>query len=188
MARGRVSRFIHGMTIVFLASFVAGLLLGVRVMMYGVERPREAGASGERSFRLSPPIIVAFAVVFGLAGYILSRRPTASPVTTTLVAAVLGAAASIAAARLVSAWGKVTPEHDVDDERYVLQGHLARVVKPIEGANEGEVAFEVGDQRRVVRARSVDDVTMSAGTEVVIERIEDDVAFVEPWLEVEKRL
>jgi hypothetical protein len=62
------------------------------------------------------------------------------------------------------------------------------VVKPIEGANEGEVAFEVGDQRRVVRARSVDDVTMSAGTEVVIERIEDDVAFVEPWLEVEKRL
>ena len=42
--------------------------------------------------------------------------------------------------------------------------------------------------RRVLPARSFDDGTLAAGTEVVIERIEDDIAYVEAWLEVEKRL
>ena len=35
------------------------------------------------------------------------------------------------AARLVKRWWGATPEHDVDDERYVLQGHVGRVTKPI---------------------------------------------------------
>ena len=47
------------MTIVYLASFIGGLLLAVRIMMYGVERPRDEHPAGERSFRLSPPIVVA---------------------------------------------------------------------------------------------------------------------------------
>ena len=176
------------MIVLYLVSFVGGLLLAVRVMMYGVERPRELDASAERSFRLSPPIMIAFAIVFGISGYVLTRRPGASPVLAAVIAAGLGLVASFAAARLVSAWWKVTPEHDVDDERYVLQGHLARVVKAIGADSDGEVAFEFGSQQRVVRARGVDHVTMSAGTEVVIERIENDVAYVEAWLEVEKRL
>lgn len=176
------------MTIFFLVSFIGGLLYAVRVMLLGVERPRELNPSGDRSFRISPPIIVAFAVVFGMTGYLLSRGALAGPATAILIAATLGVVASIMAARLVRKWWTVTPEHDVEDERYILQGHPARVVKPIDGANEGEVVFEIGTERRVVRARSVDDVTMTTGTEVVIERIEADVAYVEPWLEVEKRL
>ena len=132
--------------------------------------------------------MVAFAVVFGLSGYLLVRGPATSLVAAIAIAAALGLVASVVAARLVTSWWKVTPEHDVDDERYVLQGHLARVVKAIENGSDGEVAFELGAEQRVVRARGVDQVTMSAGTEVVIERIEDDVAYVEPWHEVEKRL
>jgi len=31
-------------------------------------------------------------------------------------------------------------------------------------------------------------IRRGAGTEVVIERIEDDIAYVEAWMEVEKRL
>jgi hypothetical protein len=50
------------------------------------------------------------------------------------------------------------------------------------------VAFEVGQQQRVLPARSLDDLALAAGTEVVIERIENDVAYVESWMEVEKRL
>jgi hypothetical protein len=37
-------------------------------------------------------------------------------------------------------------------------------------------------------ARAIDDHAVRAGTEVVIERIENGVAFVEEWAEVEKRL
>lgn len=176
------------MTILYLVSFIGGLLLAVRVMIYGVERPREKNPSGERSFRLSPAITVAFSVVFGASGYILTQRSLLTTGSRAAFAAGLGALASIAAARLVKRWWQVTPEHDIDDERYVLQGHLARVTKPIQSGVDGEVAFEYADDRRVLRARSLDEGALPVGTDVVIERIEDDLAYVEAWIEVEKRL
>jgi len=176
------------MTIVYLASFIGGLLLAVRVMIYGVERPREKHPSGERSFRLSPAIIVAFSVVFGGTGYIVTQRSLFASGTRIALSAVLGALSAAAAARLVKSWWAVTPEHDVDDERYVLQGHLARVTKPIQLGVDGEVAFDFADDHRVLRARGLDEIALPVGTDVVIERIEDDLAYVEAWVEVEKRL
>jgi hypothetical protein len=181
------------MTLVYLASFIGGLLLAVRVMMYGVERPREENPQGERSFRLSPAIVVAFTVLFGALGYVMTRRQVAGVGQTIVVSAVVGAIGAAVAARLVRKWWTVTPEHDVDDERYVLQGHLAHVTKPIRADVDGEVTFEFANERRVLRARSAVDLDdagegLTTGTEVVIERIEDDVAYVEAWLEVEKRL
>lgn len=176
------------MTVLYLAVFIGGLLLAVRIMIAGVERPREASSNGERSFRLSPPMLVAFGMVFGAVGYVLTQRHVGAPVTRAGVAAVLGAGAAIVAARLVRQWWAVVPEHDVDDERYVLQGQLARVTKPIRGDVEGEVTFQFGNERRHVRARELDGGSITADTEVVIERIENDVAYVEAWQEVEKRL
>jgi membrane protein implicated in regulation of membrane protease activity len=176
------------MTVLFLACFIGGLLLAVRIMIFGVERPREAHPSGERSFRLSPALIAAFSVVFGATGYVLSNRNIGGPALRLAVAAGLGGFAAVVAARLVRRWWSVTPEHDIDDERYVLQGHLARVTKPIDVGVEGEVAFEFANDHRVVRARGLDERALAIGTDVVIERIEDDLAYVEAWAEVEKRL
>ena len=176
------------MTAAYLVSFIAGLLLGVLVMIYGVERPREHSPTGDRTFRLSPAIAVAFLVIFGAVGYILTQREAGSVSSRVLIAGAAGLLAAFATARLVRKWWTITPEHDVDDERYVLQGHLARVTKPIAGGVEGEVAFELGREHRVLRARGVDDAALASGTDVVIERIEDDLAFVEAWKEVEKRL
>jgi hypothetical protein len=176
------------MRLLYLASFVGGLLLAVRVMMFGVERPREEHPAGERSFRLSPAIIVAFTVIFGAVGYVMTRRQSGSVAATLLVSAILGAVGALASARLVSKWWTVTPEHDVDDDRYVLQGHLAHVTKPIRRDVDGEVSFEFANERHVLRARSLSEGALAAGTEVVIERIEADVAYVEAWAEVEKRL
>ena len=70
----------------------------------------------------------------------------------------------------------------------MLQGHLARVTKPIHPDVDGEVAFDFGNEHHVLRARSCDDAALAAGTDVVIERIDDDIAYVEAWAEVEKRL
>lgn len=176
------------MTFLYLAAFVAGLLAAVWVMMYGVERPREAHPAGERSFRISPPIVIAFSVAFGAAGTILSRRGAGTVATRFAIAVGIGALIAVITARLVRKWWTVTPEHDVDDERYILQGHLARVTKPMGEGVDGEVAFDIGADHRVLRARSFDDGALAAGTEVVIERIENDVAYVEAWMEVEKRL
>lgn len=176
------------MKVLYLAVFIAGLLLAVRIMIAGVERPRDSSPQGERSFRLSPPVLVAFSVVFGVVGYLLTQHQSGTAATRALVAVVLGGAASVMAAQLVSRWWHVVPEHDVDDERYVLQGQVARVTKPIHGDVEGEVTFEFGNERRSVRARDLDGGSIMADTEVVIERIENDVAYVESWQEVEKRL
>ena len=114
------------MTIVYLAGFIGGLLLAVRIMIAGVERSRSEHPAGERSFRLSPPVVSSFALVFGLAGYIMARRQIGTVVTQIVVGGVLGVVASVIAARLVRDWWTVTPEHDTDDERYVLQGLPAR--------------------------------------------------------------
>ena len=176
------------MSVLYLVSFVGGLLLAVRVMMYGVERPREENPAGERSFRLSPPLVVAILTVFGLAGYVLTRLAVGTVITRLLSSAALAAAAAFLAGYLVKKWWTVTPEHDVDDERYVLQGHVARVTKAIRADVEGEIGYEIGRERHVMRARSYDDGALSEGTEVVIERIEDGIAYVEAWVEVEKRL
>lgn len=176
------------MTIVYLIAFIGGLLLAVRVMMFGVERSREDNPSGERTFNRVPAIVIAFAVIFGAVGYVLTERGTAAPASRALIAAVLGALASVVAARLVTKWWAVTPEHDVDDERYVLQGHLARVVTPIVSSGEAAIEFDVGPETRRMRAVGLDGAALTAGDDVVIERIENDVAYVEPWVEVEKRL
>jgi membrane protein implicated in regulation of membrane protease activity len=175
------------MTILYLVVFIGGLLLAVGVMITGVERPRAEHPAGERSFRLSPPVIAVFAVVFGVAGYIAARSGAAAT-TTVMIALALAVVASLATARWVKRWWAVTPEHEVEDERYLLQGHLASVTKSIAADVDGEVAFEVEGERRVLRARNFEEGSLPAGTDVVIERIEDDVAYVEAWQEVEKRL
>jgi membrane protein implicated in regulation of membrane protease activity len=176
------------MTILYLASFIAGLLLAVRVMIYGVERPRDESPDGERSFRLSPAMLPVFAAVFGVAGYLLTRFSGGAPLTVFVVALLLAVAGALATGRLVSKWWTTAPESDVDDERYVLQGHIARVTKAIHADVDGEVTYEIGAQEHVLKARSFDAAALAVGTEVVIERIEGDVAYVEAWLEVEKRL
>jgi membrane protein implicated in regulation of membrane protease activity len=176
------------MTILYLASFIGGLLLAVRVMIYGVERPRDESLDGERSFRVSPAMAPVFAVVFGVLGYLMTHFSGATPLTTFLVALLLGVAGALTAGRLVSKWWTTAPESDVDDERYVLQGHIARVTKAIHADVDGEVTYEIGGGQHVLKARSFDAATLSVGTEVVIERIEGDVAYVEAWMEVEKRL
>ena len=175
------------MTVLYLASFIGGLLLAVRIMTHGVERPRGDHPTGDRSFRLSPPVLVSFAMLFGGAGYLLTRAGTAQS-TAAPVAVLLGLVGSIITARLVKRWWQVVPEHDVDDERYVLQGQLARVTKSIGPDVDGEVAFEFGGDRKRLRARGSIGGVIAADTDVVIERVEADVAYVEEWADVEKRL
>ena len=187
------------MTALFLVSFIVGLLFAVRGMFFGIERPVRGASAGAQTatpgVHFSYAALAAFAVVFGVVGYLLLRSGVANAVA---VAIALGAGVVAAALSAwgTAAWARVLPEHDVEDPRYVLQGHLARVTSPIAAGHDGEIVFELGDERRTVRARLVDDSGVAVqqessvivGTEVVIERIDDDVAYVELWQQVEKRL
>ena len=177
------------MTALYLICFVGGLLLAVRVMLIGVERESRTPSTTRRRIRFWLPPFIAFVTIFGLSGYLLSRSPSRSAVAAGALAAVIGIVAAAASVWLVARWAKVVPQHDVDDPRYILQGHLARVVMPIDAHGAaGEIVFEVEREQRRLRARALDESSVSAGTDVVIERIEDGIAYVEPWVQVEQRL
>jgi membrane protein implicated in regulation of membrane protease activity len=173
---------------VFIVALIVGLLLGVAIMLFGIERSHSTSQASpsESSMRSILPLLAAFAVTFGVAGYSLGKF--AGSGTTLLGAVVIGLAAAVLTRWLVAKSAAMPVEHDVDDERYVLQGHVARVVDSIVAGREGRITFDVGDDRRTLRARSVDDTPVDVGTEVVIERVEGDLAYVEPWLQVEQRL
>jgi membrane protein implicated in regulation of membrane protease activity len=175
------------MTYAFIALVFVGLIAAVRVMLYGVERQRPAGDPSPRSFSASPALVATFCFVAGITGYV-SMRFGVSPAATWLASVGLGAVATYAAAQIIAAWWTVVPEHDVDDERYVLQGSLGKVVAPIGATTAGQISLESSGHNEVLPARGIDDQSMPVGTEVVIERIEDGVAYVEDWAAVEKRL
>lgn len=174
------------MTAVYLGAFILGLLIGVAIMLFGIERPSKPAAASQSTIRSWLPLVAAFSVGFGIAGYSLSRVMSAGG--TLVVALVVGLAAVVLTRWLVAKSASMTVEHDIDDERYVLQGHVARVVSSISAGSEGRITFDVGAEHRELRARSLDDASVDEGTEVIIERIEGDLAYVEPWIQVEQRL
>lgn len=191
--------------LVFLGSFIAGLLMLVMFMLFGVERQggasrvmlpsadpdawrRLLGATSDVRARIGLPGFAAFATLFGAVGYGLSRY-TALPLWARLViAAAAGGTALALAVMLVAQWAVPSARKEVIDERFLLQGHFARVTEPISGDGVGEIHYEVGGVQLASRARSLDGTAIDRDAEVVIERLEDGVAFVEPWVQVEKRI
>lgn len=186
------------MQLVYLAAFAAGLTIGVYVMIRGVERISRRGDSpeldslgrtvGTARMALTAPIVSAFATVFGITGYLLWRYSGLSSGLQLVGAAVAGVVASVVGTGAVSKWAKQAAEHDVVDERYLLQGHPAQVVTPIAPTKPGQIAYLVGEKRYAATAQSLDGTEVAAGTDVVIDRVEDGVAYVEPWVQVEQRL
>jgi membrane protein implicated in regulation of membrane protease activity len=174
------------MIALYIGAFIAGLLLAVGIMLFGIERPPAQSGTSKTGSRAWLPLVAAFAVGFGVAGYSLLK--VASTGSTFVGALVIGVLAGVLMRWLVAKSASMPVEHDIDDERYVLQGHVARVVSPIASGREGRISFEYGKEQRTLRARSLDDVSVDEGTEVVIERIEGDLAYVEPWVQVEQRL
>jgi hypothetical protein len=175
------------MTYLFLAAFIAGLLMAVRVMFFGAER-RRLVSTDTLPLRRSEPAISGFLLMFGVAGYLLTRRGTVSPAAGAGIAALLGLVWAALVTRLAVATARLQPEHDPDDPRYVLQGHVALVSTPIPSDGEGTITFLEAGAQRTVRARTIDGSAIAEGEEVCIERLEDDVAFVELWALVEQRL
>jgi hypothetical protein len=189
----------------FLVFFFFGLVLGVVAMLVGVER-RPAGmnaskpsgpfvsreallvASNQISARFHVPLIAAFAAAFGAIGYPLARYSPLGPIWLLILSTAGGALAATGAVTLIGQWAVPSARRDIPDERYLFQGMLARVTDRIDRTNPGRIAVEMDGTLHAVRAVSVTGDSIESGAEVVIERIEQDTAFVEPWTQVERRL
>ena len=173
------------------AAFLIGLLLWIRVMFFGVRRVEH-----ERQYHRRSPL--AAAAFFLVGGAVLYLRARAGPVTPGWTAAVvLMAAASAAGAWwLVHRSASIPSTDPEDDPRFRFQGHVARITEAIAGPGGGRIAFDYDGRRLEFRAlwtAAADlpedrDSFGQAGSEVVIETVDGDVAYVEPWVLVEERL
>lgn len=180
-------------THLFLGLFLSGLVLAVGAMLFGVERKRQS-ATGAPTIgaRLTVPNVAAFATVSGAVGYLLHRYSSLGTAAVLVIAAIGGALGVVGAVLLVARWALPAVASEVVDERYVLQGHPARVTRIIADAagapSAYEISYEEGGATHVLRAHSLEGTALAAGSEVVIERVENGAAYVEAWSVVERRL
>ena len=190
------------MVYLFLGSLLVGLLLGVFAMLVGVERrptgpsatsapiTRESvmAASSAISARFHLAIVAPFATTFGAVGYLMTRYSSMGVVALMLIAAIAGGLTAAGAVILVARWAVPAARRDVPDERFLWQGLPAQVTSPIGATNPGRIVLEVDGTRHAVLAVSLNGDPIAQGSEVVIERIEEGIAFVESWAAVERRL
>ena len=191
----------------FALSFIAGTVLAVFAMLLGVVRPlggqhpeiptgtgpfvsrdRLIAAASKLSARYHLPVLAAFTFCFGLVGYALSRLTQLGAVALLAIASVAGGGLAVSAATFVAKWALPAARKDIPDERFLLQGQFAQVVQQVTGERPGLVSVEINGVRHTAPAVSVLGEAIAAGTEVVIERVENEIAFVEPWATVERRI
>jgi hypothetical protein len=175
--------------IFFLAAFIGGLVLAVFAMLHGVQHTRrKRNRSRAPSAFFNLPAVAAFAVGFGAVGYPLASRTRLPGWGMILIAIGGGALAITAMITLLAQWALRGFSASSLLDEHEIQGQLAVVTKGITPTREGEISYEHLGARAIVPARSLGTTVVPAGSEVVIDRIEDGVAFVEEWSVVEQRL
>jgi hypothetical protein len=171
----------------FLGIFMGGLVLAVFAMLHGVEHIRTDRSRAPSPF-FNLPAVAAFAVGFGATGYPLASRTAWQPWAAILVAAAVGFLATGGMILLLARWalrGEAGHSTAQEDE---IQGQLAIVSAEIGAAKPGEIYYEHLGRRVTIAALGLSDNVLPVGAEVVIDRIENDVALVEEWSVVEQRL
>ena len=173
------------MRVLFLSVFIIGLVLGVISMIAGIDRDRRHGRWIKY---INLPTIGTAAALFGLVGYPLAKYSALSPLAMLAVAigaAVVGATGMVF---LIAGWAVPSAAREVEDERFVLQGHFAHVLRPILASEPGEIEFEHEGEMQTIAARGLDGQEIAEGSDVVIERVEDGVAYVELWSTIARQL
>ena len=175
--------------------------MGVFAMLYGTERgvssasgikPHERTSEHDQSAEPSPLLnlasIGAFSVGFGITGYLVATE-TAWPLWTQIGVAVLAGGVALALqAMLFARWAIPAARAEHVDERYLLQGTLARIVGDVPAHGQGTLVYALDNREFELGARDIDDAAIASGTDVVIDRVEGGVAYVELWSRVEERL
>lgn len=176
-------------SVIFLVAFTAGLILAVFSMLHGVERARiKRNRVRAPSPYFNLPALAAFAAGFGATGYLLASRTVLPIWAVVLIALGGGALGMTGIISLLAGWALRGVVGPMPPDREDIQGQPAIVTREISLAGAGEITYDLQGVEVRITAHSLDTRTLPAGTEVVIDRIEDGVAFVEDWALVEQRL
>ena len=180
--------------LIYCAAFVLGLSLCIRPQLLFMAPLLiamalfPANVSWTRWFMHCCLALAAFAVGFGAVGYPLASHTRLSPWAIVLIAIATGILCVVGTITLLARWAlRGTPI--AADEADEIQGQFALVTRDIPTGAPGEISYErLGKKEVRTLARSLSERPLAAGTEVVIDRIENGVAFVEEWTVVEQRL
>lgn len=183
------------MIVVFVFAMIVGFALGVRVMVSGVLRPNPLPPirplpAAER-IAIGRPVVAVTTTAFGVVGVVLTGIPAFGAGMRVSVAGAMAVFAAIVAVAIIRRWARVSDEAPLaaeDDPRFALQGHPARVTRSLGGVAVGEIEYHINGLRQIVPACSIDTTPVAAGVEVVIERVDQGVAWVECWEQVEQRM
>jgi len=186
-------------SVVALVFFVTGLVLGVYAMLHGTERSiAPIGAPHEQHSEHNPAAepsavfnlasVAAFGVLFGFTGYLLDRQTDASWGLALGGALLAGSAGLALQSLLIARWAIPSARTGHRDARYLLQGTLAQVTHVSADNGTGTLVYMLDGHECTLPVRSLDGAAFAIGADIVIDRVEDGVAFAEPWAAVEQRL
>ena len=127
--------------------------------------------------------LAAFLCWFGGCGYLLARSGDFGMFVVLALATITGFAGGA-----ILFWFLVKVllphEHELTAADTDILGILGRVTGAIRADGTGEIQFSQGGSRRFAPARSEAGVALARGTEVVVMRYEQGIAFVRPWDEL----
>lgn len=152
------------------------------------ERTSEHVPDAEPSALFNWASVAAFAFAFGLAGYLFTRFTEWGALARVVAAIVSGAAAMTVQSLLIARWAIPSARADQVDERYLLQGTIGRITRDVPAEGQGEMQYALDGVTYTLPAREIAGMSVAADVEVVLDRVEAGVAYVEPWAQVEQRL
>jgi hypothetical protein len=169
----------------FLLVFIAGLGAAVYTMLQGVT-PSPAARITTRLSMITAPSVAAFAFVFGAVGYLCSTRTSLPALTVFFLAFAAGAATIPLTAAVLARLARSRSESS--SETPEIEGQLAKVVSPVSDLSVGDITYQRDGREFTQAALNLAGGTLPVGRDVVIDRIENGIAYVEDWESVEKRL
>lgn len=144
-----------------------------------------SGKSGGHMSWLNASTILAFLAWFGGVGYILTKHSHFVALAILGFAWGAGLFAGMLVFQFMARIAKATSGQMLDWD-YRVEGTVGTVSMTIRENGTGEVIFEQNGARKSAGARSEDGTSLSKGTEVVIARYEDGIAYVKRWDEFTK--
>lgn len=175
--------------IVYAVAFALGLLVGVYAMLNGTVRTgRTPGMIEPPHPAFNAPVVGAALVAFGAVGYLVAKYSPLGTISTLVIALVAAAAGWIGMGVLMAKWALRGPLSDPHEELEELQGTIATVTRAITPDALGEISYSFRGAPLTAQARCITGEPVPAGAEVVIEKVENGMADVEPWATVEQRI
>jgi len=140
--------------------------------------------SGHMSW-LDASTILAFLAWFGGVGYLLTKHSQLVALAILGFALLAGFFAGLIVFKSMARMVKSTSGQMLDWD-YRVEGTVGTVSMAIREHGTGEVIFEQNGSRKSAGARSEDGTSLPPGTEVVISRYDNGIAYVKRWDEFTK--